>query len=61
MAHLIDGDGQPTRQTEGVLALINFSSWGLTWNCFHRPLMRLGLREGGENPIPQKRIATQEQ
>ena len=49
MAYLIDGDSQPARQTERALALINFSYQELTWNSFHRSLMRLGVREGGKN------------
>lgn len=49
MACLIDGDRQLARQTEGVLALINFSYQELTWNSFHRPLIALGVREGGRD------------
>lgn len=54
MAYLIHADRQPTKQTEGVLVFIKFSSQQLTWNCVPRLLMKLAW-EGGKNLILRRR------
>lgn len=51
-------DGQPTKQTERVLAFIKFSYQEPTWNCIHRSLMRLAWEGERKESYRRKKIAT---